>query len=117
MVPAPLRVVVDANVRFPFVLRDTILRAAVEGFFQLYWSRDILDETERNLVSNAIMTSERAKQLRTQMERIFPEAMVTDYESLKSHVQNHEKDRHVSGLRPVTSVHSVRPGSPAICSE
>jgi hypothetical protein len=44
MVPAPLIVVVDANVLFPFTLRDTVLRAATAGFYQLRWSAEILDE-------------------------------------------------------------------------
>ena len=44
MIVAPFKVVLDANVLFPFSLRDTLLRAAAEGFFQLYWSDEILDE-------------------------------------------------------------------------
>lgn len=51
MVPAPFVVVVDANVLFPFTLRDTVLRAAASGFYQLHWTSEILDEMERNLVS------------------------------------------------------------------
>ena len=39
-----LKVILDANVLFPFTLRDTLLRAAAEGYFQLYWSAEILDE-------------------------------------------------------------------------
>ena len=35
MFPAPSRVVLDANVLFPFSLRDTLLRAAERGLFQL----------------------------------------------------------------------------------
>jgi hypothetical protein len=38
MIPAPFKVVLDANVLYPFSLRDTLLRAASEGLFQLYWS-------------------------------------------------------------------------------
>lgn len=44
---APLRVVLDANVLFPFTLRDTLLRVAAKGYFQVYWSEQILDETTR----------------------------------------------------------------------
>lgn len=35
MVPAPFIVVVDANVLFPLTLRDTVLRSAAAGFYQL----------------------------------------------------------------------------------
>lgn len=37
MVPAPFIVVLDANVLFPFSLRDTLLRAAASGFYQVRW--------------------------------------------------------------------------------
>jgi hypothetical protein len=33
MIPAPFRVVLDANVLYPFSLRDTLLRAAAAGMF------------------------------------------------------------------------------------
>ena len=95
MVPAPFIVVVDANVLFPLTLRDTVLRAAAADFYQLRWSREILDEMERNLVSTRTMTTEKASRLRTTMERVFPEAMVTGYEPLVAALRNDAKDRHV----------------------
>jgi len=95
MVRAPI-VVVDANVLFPLTLRDTVLRAATEGDFQLRWSRAILDEMERNLVATATVDAGRAAHLRETMERFFPEAMVTGYEPLISEMQNDPKDRHVA---------------------
>ena len=63
MVPAPFIVVVDANVLFPLTLRDTVLRAAAAGFYQLRWSAEILAEMERNLVSTGTMST--AKPART----------------------------------------------------
>jgi len=95
MVPAPFIVVLDANVLFPFTLRDTLLRAAAAGFYQLRWSSQILDEMTRNLVSTGTMPEERVKRLRAIMEREFPEAEVTGYEHLVDAMQNDPKDRHV----------------------
>ncbi len=95
MVPAPFTVVVDANVLFPLTLRDTVLRAAAADFYQLRWSKDILDEMERNLVSTGTMPAEKAARLRAQMEKFFPEAMVTGYEPLIAAMPNDAKDRHV----------------------
>ncbi len=95
MVPAPFIVVVDANVLFPLTLRDTVLRAAAADFFQLRWSEEILDEMERNLVSTETMPKDKAAKLRAQMEKFFPEAMVTGYEPLIAAMQNDAKDRHV----------------------
>ena len=64
MVPAPFTVVVDANVLFPLTLRDTVLRAAAAGFYQLRWSAEILDEMERNLVSTRTMAADKTARLR-----------------------------------------------------
>lgn len=95
MVPAPFIVVVDANVLFPLTLRDTVLRAADAGFYQLRWSAEILDEMERNLVSTGTMAADKAAKLRATMEQYFPEAEVTGYQTLAAGLQNDEKDRHV----------------------
>jgi len=57
MVPGPFIVVLDANVLFPFSLRDTLLRAAAAGFYQVRWSSQILDEMTRNLVSTVLVWS------------------------------------------------------------
>ncbi|MBZ0118339.1 MAG: PIN domain-containing protein [Sandaracinaceae bacterium] len=95
MLPADFRVVLDANVLFPFSLRDTLLRAAAQGFFQLYWSEQILDETRRNLLATGSISEEAAKRLFSTMTRAFPEAMVSGYESLVPSMPNDEKDRHV----------------------
>lgn len=95
MVPAPFIVVVDANVLFPLTLRDTVLRAAAAGFYQLRWSKEILDEMERNLVSTGTIPADKAARLRATMEKYFSEALVTGYEPLIPAMQNDPKDRHV----------------------
>lgn len=95
MGPAPFIVVVDANVLFPLTLRDTILRAAAAGFYQLRWSVEILEEMERNLVSTGTMPTGNAARLRAMMEKYFPEAEVVGYSALAVGLQNDEKDRHV----------------------
>ena len=75
-------VVVDANVLYPFTLRDTLLRAAADEFYQVRWSAPILDEMERNLVSDGATTAQRAAKLRATMEKFFPDAEVRDFEPL-----------------------------------
>ena len=95
MLVAPFKVVLDANVIYPFTLRDTLLRAAGEGLFQLYWSAEILDEAVRNLVASTTITAEQGARLRAAMEKAFPEAEVTGYEALVAGMQNDPKDRHV----------------------
>jgi predicted nucleic acid-binding protein len=95
MVPAPFVVIVDANVLFPLTLRDTLLRAAAADFYQLRWSKDILDEMQRNLVSTSTMSADKAIRLRATMEKYFPDALVTGYEPLVAVMHNDAKDRHV----------------------
>ena len=96
MVPATFRVVLDANVLFPFTLRDTLLRAAAAGYFQLHWSDEILDEARRNLVGRGVINDQQAARLFAAMRGAFPEALVSDHEPLIDAMPNHEKDRHVA---------------------
>jgi predicted nucleic acid-binding protein len=96
MVPSPSIVVLDANVLFPFTLRDTLLRAAAAGFYQVRWSSQILDEMTRNLVAKGTMPEASARRLRAVMEREFPEGEVKGYEHLIAAMENDEKDRHVA---------------------
>lgn len=109
MVPAPFIVILDANVLFPFTLRDTLLRAAAAGPYQVRWSAEILDEMTRNLVSTRTMSDEKALRLRMTMERVFPEAAVTGYEPFVVAMKNHEKDRHVAAA-------AVRAGAQVIAT-
>jgi len=89
-------VVLDACVLYPFTVRDVLLQAAAQGFYQVYWSATILDEALRNLVSDRRITEDSAAKLVAVMQRAFPEAQVTDYEALIPGMRNDEKDRHVA---------------------
>jgi predicted nucleic acid-binding protein len=91
-----VKAVLDANVLFPFTLRDTLLRTAAKGCCQVYWSEQILDEATRNLVETGTMTTRQAERLRAVMEQAFPEAMVRGHERLIGSMRNDEKDRHVA---------------------
>jgi polyhydroxyalkanoate synthesis regulator phasin len=82
MILAPFKVVLDACVLYPFTVRDVLLQAAANGFYQVYWSEMILDEAARNLVADGRMTQDHAAKLVATMQRGFPEAQVTDHESL-----------------------------------
>src|SRR5690348_13012236 len=116
MVPAPFIVVVDANVLFPLTLRDTILRAAAAGFFQLRWTAEILDEMERNLVATGTMPADKASRLRTTMEKYFPEAEVTGYEPLIAAMRNDAKDRHVAAAAVKAGAQVVATAPQGLCA-
>lgn len=96
MLVAPFRVLLDANVLYPFSLRDTLLRAAAEGLYQPYWSERILEEVERNLVGRGTVAREQFVRLREVMAIAFPDSIVTDYEHLIAVMSNHDKDKHVA---------------------
>lgn len=66
MLPSPFRVVLDANVLYPSTVRDTLLRAAHAGFYQAFWTDEILREATSNLIERGL-TSEQAKHLLEQM--------------------------------------------------
>ncbi len=90
--------VLDANVLFPMVLRDTLLRAAAAGCFRLHWSSRILDEVTRNLIDEYGMGKAKASALRMLMEEAFPDANVEGWEELEPKMRNHPKDRHVAAV-------------------
>ncbi len=88
--------VLDADVLFPMMLRDTLLRVAAADCYRAHWSSRILDEVTRNLISDYGMEPARAGVLRTVMEEAFPDANVEGWEPLEPAMRNHPKDRHVA---------------------
>jgi predicted nucleic acid-binding protein len=88
--------VLDANVLYPFSLRDTLLRLAELELYTPLWSARILGEMMRNLVEHRI-TEEQAARIETAMRAAFEEAEVdaAEIERLEPAMTNDEKDRHV----------------------
>lgn len=95
---APPRIVLDANVLFSAVLRDTLLRAAERGLCQIFWSQQIFDELGRSLIATGRTTSDSVSRMRATMDRAFPEAMVSGYGALIAEMENEPGDRHVAAV-------------------
>jgi predicted nucleic acid-binding protein len=100
----PFRAVLDANVLYPFSLRDTLLRLAepepAPAPTPLYiplWTERILEEMVRNLVEDRRMDQERANRLASLMRSAFEEASVSDeaIAALEESMTNDPGDRHV----------------------
>ena len=91
---ANIKAVLDACVLYPAALRDTLLRVARAGFYDGYWSEQILEEVRRNLIAEE-MSLEQWHHLRSRLAIAFPEALVTGHEHLIDSMPNHPKDRHV----------------------
>lgn len=86
----------DANVLYPAYLRDALLRLAEAEVYQVKWSREILDETSRNILKNRPeMAAASVERLVRFMEEAFPDAMVEGHEPLIPAMTNDPKDRHV----------------------
>lgn len=88
------KAVLDTCVLYPAHLRDTLLRLDERGLYSALWSSDILEELERSLLRKG-MTQTSVDHLISEMHRAFPEADISDYQSLVSSMPCHPKDRHV----------------------
>lgn len=89
-------VVLDTDVLYPAVLRDTLLLAAEDGLLQPRWTDQILEELRRNLIKNRAMSEQQAKHLLRAMSTAFPDADVPGYQQLIVAMTNDPKDRHVA---------------------
>lgn len=102
-------VVLDACVLIPISLTDLLLRLA-EGpsLFSPRWSKDILEEVERNLKSPKFgLLPEKAHYRIQCMESAFPEALVTGYEPFVQNMTNNQKDRHVLAAAMVAKADAI----------
>ena len=89
-------VLLDANVLYPFRLRDALLRFAETGLFRARWSAQILDEWQRSLLTNRPALEDSITQQVRAMGHAFPEALVTGYEPLIESLDLPDPDdRHV----------------------
>lgn len=89
---------IDASVLVGALNRNIILSLAEAGFFRPRWSKLILDETERGIVKaiKKADAEERAARARNAIDRAFPEAIVTSYETLIDGLTLPDSDdRHV----------------------
>jgi predicted nucleic acid-binding protein len=88
-------VLLDACVLYPVGVRDLLLSVAEREVFVPYWTDEILDEMERNVVADGRATAERMAAMRQQMNIAFPAALIEGYDTLIPVMTNDPKDRHV----------------------
>jgi hypothetical protein len=87
----------DANVLYPSLLRDLLIRIAQAGLGQAKWTNQILDETFRNLEANRPDLDPAAlHRTRKLMIRAVRDCLVAGYEQLIPALQLPDPaDRHV----------------------
>jgi predicted nucleic acid-binding protein len=102
-------VVLDANVLYPFSLRDLLLRLAEQELFDVVWSDRILEEMARSLIEDHQVTEVQAARLTEAMHRAFPDA-AQDLDAIaviEPTMRNHEGDRHVLAAAVVAGGEAV----------
>ena len=94
---ATFTVVYDANVLYPNLLRDLLIRVAQAGLVRARWTDEILDEVFRSLSkSRPDLDPERLARTRTLMNEAIRDALVTGYEPLVDVLDLPDPDdRHV----------------------
>jgi predicted nucleic acid-binding protein len=103
------KVVLDANVLYPFSLRDTLLRLAERELYVLAWSERILDEVGRNLVEDGRTDAATAARLQAAMRSAFPEALI-DADAIAATepaMTNDPGDRHVLATAVVAGAEGI----------
>jgi hypothetical protein len=90
-------VILDANVLYPASLRSFLLYLAYNKIFQPKWTSQINDEWQRSLSCKLPdLTVEKLQRTTDAMNKAFPDALVTDFESIiDSLALPDTRDRHV----------------------
>jgi len=94
---ASFAVIYDANVLYPSLLRDLLIRVAQARLVRARWTDQILDEVFGNLVNNRPdLDPEQLARTRTLMNEAIPDVLVRGYEPLIPSLDLPDSDdRHV----------------------
>jgi predicted nucleic acid-binding protein len=88
--------ILDANVLYPQLIRDTLLSLAVEGLYHARWSASIHAEWTRNLLKDKPELIGKLALLVERMNASVPDCLVTHYEKLATTIELPDPDdRHV----------------------
>jgi predicted nucleic acid-binding protein len=88
-------VVLDTNVVYPVIIRDVMFWFAYYDLYSPKWSEHIFDEWKRVMIKKGIPEEEANKRI-NKANSAFPDALVTNYKGLISHIElPDEDDRHV----------------------
>ena len=88
--------ILDANVLYPQLIRDTLLSLAVEGLYHARWSATIHAEWMRNLLKDKPELASKLPLVVERMNASVPDCLVTHYEQLATTIELPDPDdRHV----------------------
>lgn len=93
---ADYRVLLDACVLANYGVCDLLLRLSERPRLIIpHWSREILDEVYRTQTTKLDWPTRLADSFRSEVQREFPDAEISGYESLVDGLEVDPKDRHV----------------------
>ena len=88
--------ILDANVLYPQLVRDTLLSLAVERLYHARWTTTIHAEWMRHLAKDRPEIAAKLPQLAERMNASVPDSLVTNYETLITSIDLPDPDdRHV----------------------
>lgn len=88
--------ILDANVLYPQLIRDTLLSLAVANLYHARWSRTIHEEWTRNLAKDRPEWAAKLPAVVELMNASVPDCLVTHYEKLVPSIELPDPDdRHV----------------------
>lgn len=92
----PFVVVLDANVLYPFRMRDALFTFAQQGLFRARFTNDIIGEWTRSLIANKPDLAASVTQQAAIVAKVFDECFVEGYEPLIEGLSLPDpNDRHV----------------------
>jgi predicted nucleic acid-binding protein len=101
-------VILDANVLYPFLVRDVLLTFAEAGLYRPLWSAKIMDEWIAGLLEKKPHLAANVAKTRAQIEKYFPEAAVDRFEDLiPSLTLPDPNDRHVLAAAIRGDAHAI----------
>jgi hypothetical protein len=92
----PFVVILDANVLYPFRMRDVLLQFHVGGLYRARWTQEIMDEWIRSAIRDQPQAEANILSAAEAMRAKLPECWLSGYEALIPQlVLPDENDRHV----------------------
>lgn len=101
-------VVYDANILYPVLLRDLMLRLAGSNLFQARWTEEILKETVRSITQNRPELKKHIIRTFSNMTQTMRKELVSDYEYIIPELQLPDPDdRHVLAAAIRCEAHTI----------
>jgi len=93
--PFESKVVIDACALVNARVADVLLRLACEGMHEVFWSREILEETKRTQRDKLNWPPHILESYHVRLAEVFPHAVISGHEHWLEQCTNDAADRHV----------------------